>query len=195
MLALLAVIACTGPQQPDAYETMMQQTHQNEILAFQGGESEARSMVGKEYAVPRGAIEAICSEPRPNRGKCDIYSTGERFRVDAVATNDDGIFLRVLPRRGNPGYVDYKPGRLSSYQGAEADALDLDRRYAEIHERCKRPTRIGMRAVQVVNSCWGSPDHINRTETLGHVREQWVYPALGYLYLDDGVVVAMQTRQ
>jgi hypothetical protein len=72
---------------------------------------------------------------------------------------------------------------------------EADRHRAEIAERCKTPTEIGMSESQVYRSCWGRPDHVNRTETVGHVREQWVYKDFGYLYLDDGIVTAKQTRE
>jgi outer membrane murein-binding lipoprotein Lpp len=72
------------------------------------------------------------------------------------------------------------------------EMADLDRRLAAITKRCKTPTRIGMTEGQVEASCWGLPDHVNRTETAHHVSEQWVYPALGYLYFDNGRLEAIQ---
>jgi hypothetical protein len=71
----------------------------------------------------------------------------------------------------------------------------LDEKLAEIDRRCEsRPTRIGMTAAQVVNSCWGEPAHINRTRSAAHSFEQWVYPEVGYLYLDDGILTTIQDR-
>ena len=193
-LALLSLVSCGGSQQqPDASDALRQRVHQNEILAFQGGVREARNMIGKEFALPNDGIESIC--PAPSHDNCKTFGPGGRFRADAVETNDDGIFVHVLRGGGEPGYLDYKPGRLASYEAAERDALNLDQRLAAIDKRCKTPTRIGMRAAEVVRSCWGNPEHVNRTETAGHVREQWVYPGLGYLYLQDGIVVARQTRE
>jgi hypothetical protein len=49
---------------------------------------------------------------------------------------------------------------------------------------------IGMTADEV-RSIWGIPTDVNRTETVNGVSEQWVYTN-GYVYLDNGVVTAIQ---
>ena len=51
--------------------------------------------------------------------------------------------------------------------------------------------RVGMKAEAVYNSRWGEPDSVNTLKVQGRVREQWVY-ARGYLYLENGKVVAIQ---
>lgn len=56
----------------------------------------------------------------------------------------------------------------------------------------KSDPEIGMSASEVKNSTWGNPDDINRTTTAFGVHEQWVYDYRGYIYLDDGVVTAIQ---
>lgn len=50
---------------------------------------------------------------------------------------------------------------------------------------------IGMTEEAVCLS-WGEPDAINTTITAGLTREQWVYGPTSYLYLDNGVVTAIQ---
>ncbi|MCX6054879.1 MAG: hypothetical protein NTZ74_08205 [Chloroflexi bacterium] len=57
----------------------------------------------------------------------------------------------------------------------------------------EKPTpRIGMTADQVRNSSWGSPEDINKTTTASSVSEQWVYPNYRYIYLENGIVTAIQ---
>lgn len=51
---------------------------------------------------------------------------------------------------------------------------------------------IGMTAEEVENSSWGKPNHVNRTTTANNVSEQWVYGSGRYVYLDNGVVTAIQ---
>ena len=51
---------------------------------------------------------------------------------------------------------------------------------------------IGMSELDVKMSSWGEPNEINRTETKYGVREQWVYDNGKYIYLDDGIVTAIQ---
>ena len=54
-----------------------------------------------------------------------------------------------------------------------------------------REVQIGMTDEQVKLS-WGNPGKINRTVTVNHVREQWVYGSSTYLYFDNGVLTSFQ---
>lgn len=51
---------------------------------------------------------------------------------------------------------------------------------------------VGMTAEQVEASTWGKPNDINKTTTQYGVNEQWVYSTDKYIYLEDGVVTAIQ---
>jgi len=51
---------------------------------------------------------------------------------------------------------------------------------------------VGMTAAQV-RSAWGAPTSVNRTSTAGGTDEQWVYGLGWYVYLEDGVVTAIQS--
>ena len=51
---------------------------------------------------------------------------------------------------------------------------------------------IGMTAEEVKNSSWGKPSDINKTTTAYGIHEQWVYSGNRYIYLDDGIVTAIQ---
>lgn len=60
--------------------------------------------------------------------------------------------------------------------------------------RHSRPEpHVGMTAAEVRSSSWGSPSDINRTETAYGVHEQWCYSNNRYIYLDDGIVTAIQS--
>jgi hypothetical protein len=59
----------------------------------------------------------------------------------------------------------------------------------------KPDPQIGMTADEVRNSSWGNPREINRTTTAYGVSEQWVYSDYRYIYLDDGIVTAIQDSQ
>lgn len=55
--------------------------------------------------------------------------------------------------------------------------------------------RIGMTKMEVEQSTWGYPYDINKTTTEYGVNEQWVYKVYNnykYVYLDDGIVTAIQ---
>lgn len=52
--------------------------------------------------------------------------------------------------------------------------------------------KIGMTAEEVRNSSWGLPKSVNKTTTKYGTNEQWVYPNYNYIYLENGVVTAIQ---
>lgn len=56
----------------------------------------------------------------------------------------------------------------------------------------KPAPQIGMTADQIRSSSWGSPEDINKTTTEFGTSEQWVYPDYKYIYLDNGIVTAIQ---
>lgn len=52
--------------------------------------------------------------------------------------------------------------------------------------------RIGMMESEVMNSNWGKPEKINKTTTKYGTSEQWVYDGYKYIYLNNGIVTAIQ---
>ncbi len=60
-----------------------------------------------------------------------------------------------------------------------------------IEDELQEPA-IGMTAEQVEASTWGKPKDINKTTYSWGVKEQWVYSNYRYIYLEDGVVTAIQ---
>jgi hypothetical protein len=54
------------------------------------------------------------------------------------------------------------------------------------------PARLGMSTKEAIHTSWCFPAKKNTTETVGHMREQWVYPDRGYLYFDNGRLTTIQ---
>lgn len=51
---------------------------------------------------------------------------------------------------------------------------------------------IGMSEHEIEDSTWGIPMYKNKTTTASAHREQWVYYGRKYLYIQDGIVTAIQ---
>ncbi|MDQ0193083.1 hypothetical protein [Paenibacillus wynnii] len=51
---------------------------------------------------------------------------------------------------------------------------------------------VGMSEDELLNTLWGKPKDINKTTTKYGVSEQWVYGSNKFVYLDDGIVTAIQ---
>jgi hypothetical protein len=79
----------------------------------------------------------------------------------------------------------------------EARMMPLERAKAEVREderRCAAGLpQIGMTEAQAVNA-WCHPDHVNTSFTAHGTDEQWVYPDRGYLYFENGRLVAIQRQ-
>ena len=56
----------------------------------------------------------------------------------------------------------------------------------------KSSPRIGMTAEELRESTWGEPQDINKTTTAHGISEQWCYSEERYVYLEDGIVTAIQ---
>ncbi len=51
---------------------------------------------------------------------------------------------------------------------------------------------LGMTTEELRNSSWGDPEDINSTTTIYGVSEQWCYSGYRYVYLENGIVTAIQ---
>jgi hypothetical protein len=88
--------------------------------------------------------------------------------------------------------------RLARFR-AESDAR-LKKSLAEINANSERERKcaagkpvIGMSKTEALK-VWCEPSNVNTTETAGGTREQWVFKDRGYLYFENGVLVAIQRR-
>lgn len=104
-------------------------------------------------------------------GKTDFdFNLSRRYGTAAISWNGDN---RKVYDSGNPN---------ASEQNPPASHTPDD-------------PYIGMTSEQVLESTWGEPTEINKRTTQYGVSEQWVYRTdskTKYIYLDDGVVTAIQ---
>lgn len=190
-LTVLATGVSACSRTPGPEDEWLRVQRAQDLKVSTEAEAEVASMIGKQYAVE--GFREIC--PIPDGGKCRLLVQGQQFRVLGVDHNAHGDpFIRVVPDKGDAGFVAYNAADIGQYESAQKRSEELKRTLAGIQERCKTPTRIGMNEDQVVNSCWGPPQTVNTTRTGRHVHEQWVYPRDQYLYFDDGILRTMQTH-
>jgi len=98
---------------------------------------------------------------------------------DLVLVSDDEL---RFPNWDGSSNVFYRAGSGLGSGTAGSKYIELD----------KQAPYIGMTASQVEDSTWGKPNDINKTTTQFGVNEQWVYSNDKYIYLEDGVVTAIQ---
>lgn len=104
----------------------------------------------------------------------------------------------VVSRNNIPefSYSINESGQLVSKEIDSDDTLIYEkisdiRTLPELKERVK--PRVGMTELEVYQSTWGSPKKRNKTTTIAGEHEQWVYDE-GYIYLENGIVTAIQER-
>jgi hypothetical protein len=73
------------------------------------------------------------------------------------------------------------------------EAKAIERRM--LAERRREGVSIGMTQERVLQSSWGRPEHINRSDYSFGTKEQWVYGNGHYLYFENGVLTSIQTRR
>ena len=112
-------------------------------------------------------------------------------RVDRVGS---GVRIKL-------GYAvrfsDGRQGYISPEAAIFAESENEHQARVDAQKECERRgwVRIGMTKEQVYASCLGEPQAINTTTTLGGTREQLIYRNGVYVYLDAGIVTAIQESQ
>lgn len=102
----------------------------------------------------------------------------------ALINTDDGSEQGI-----NATYLDLNQNYLY-VKTNEANIENMEDQY-QVQINRVEPS-IGMTADEVKESTWGEPIKINKTTTEYGVDEQWVYNDYKYIYLEDGIVTAIQ---
>jgi hypothetical protein len=143
--------------------------------------------------VTEKGVEA-CSQPG-GQGECSIIKNVRLTLVGFQNIGGVSFSKEALPDGGN---VWVKTQNMISLHTDETLAREQAEKQKALAEKqdCDRRggVKIGMSDAQVLKSCWGKPKSVNETITAHGAHQQWVYGG-GYLYLDDGVVTSIQTRQ
>ncbi|QAA34088.1 ankyrin repeat domain-containing protein [Clostridium manihotivorum] len=115
-----------------------------------------------------------------------------------VAQNKDEDMFNFLVSKGANQNIKDKEGITALEIKKQTEQMDA-RAKSRATEEAKNPPpkileepRIGMSAEEVEKSSWGKPKSVNRTTTKLGTKEQWVYSGDCYIYLENGIVTAIQ---
>ncbi|MFA7556414.1 MAG: hypothetical protein WCZ20_01270 [Hydrogenophaga sp.] len=98
--------------------------------------------------------------------------------------------LQALNAKPDPALVRQRARLVAEIEKAAAAA-----RKAALAEKKKKGVSPGMTGQDVIESSWGRPERINRTDYPGGYREQWVYGGGNYLYFQNGILASIQTSR
>lgn len=142
-----------------------------------------------EKPLPTPPVAATKPAPAPGDGakyaRCAGSTEMEKCRalVDAVAAETPET------RRARAEKLDKE--RLAAAQAVVKSPITYQ---AGAQSAVRAEPAIGMTEYEATSSTWGQPESRNRTETRHGIREQWVYGAGQYLYLENGRVTAISSR-
>ncbi len=142
------------------------------------------SYIGKR----QWTIATICSQPTLIGCTTGGSVVNGYFTIRDVVAQEGQIYFAVTLDDGRQGYISFDFSK--GFQDDEPSVAL--KKHAEDCKRLGVP-RIGMSAKQVEATCWGKPDHVNRSETAGAITDQYVYGDSRYVYLRNGVVTSIQT--
>jgi hypothetical protein len=142
------------------------------------------------------------------------YNSNQDYQVIqhyvAALLNDDGNVTydghsTILSLADIPDdYSGYMSDEIHAYMDKYSDLIKERKQYVNNVNEIKKEIaetktnlsplspQIGMTADQVLETIWGKPKDINKTTTANGVNEQWVYGNGKYVYLEDGIVTAIQ---
>jgi hypothetical protein len=152
----------------------------------------ASANVGRTFWVEGPTIldsVRVCTQSVRPADRC-TDEHGKLIVLDAVDGKVPAPFYYVATEGGSKGYVE------ASELEKHGTMVDPAITAANSEADCKRrgDPRPGMSAAQVISTCWGKPQSVNRTQTGNHIHDQFVYTSHdAYLYFDDGILTSIQT--
>jgi len=82
--------------------------------------------------------------------------------------------------------------RFTELINEEKESYKAQKEKSDVEKYRDKPPVIGETKEQLKTSSWGLPNDINKTTTGDNISEQWVYGDEKYVYLDNGIVTAIQ---
>lgn len=141
-----------------------------------------------------GRFLKLCQDTNRNAPKesCASIDAGTSYTVDGVVGWPEPYF-RVTTSDGRTGFIDTMQ-RYSVSEDPKVTEARIAKKKADDTAECNRrgAPRIGMTVAQATATCWGKPDHVNRTSVASGTHDQFVYGSRAYLYFDNGVLTSIQ---
>jgi hypothetical protein len=183
IIAVLVLLAsCAHSSQPRSVDPSMQARL-----------DDAKSLIGKQIWIrgfTRWVLDPffVCDTPTPE-GHCDLKAIGPVYVKDVIPSIN-AIYLVATDTQGKTTYLrSYSSTPLEDVRFEDPTVVA-----ARAKQICakKGGVHIGMTEKAVLASCWGKPEKRNVTITAHGEHDQWVYGNGSYVYLEDGIVTAIQ---
>jgi hypothetical protein len=148
-----------------------------------------RTNVGKALWIT-GALR-VCQTPQREGSDCEDLPTGQKILITNVVAGTAPAAKGVpIEKYYQISYGDQRSGfSLTS----AIQAMTTNRDPQIVASECQKSglPRVGMTVEQVVATCWGRPNKVNRTQVGGVINDEFVY-ANASVYLRDGVVTSIR---
>lgn len=123
----------------------------------------------------------------------DAPAAVEKARAEMAAGRANAALDLLTPCIAHPPDDAAREFQFTVFQAARAE--DERAQKAELAQRKKAGVSVGMTTERVLQSNWGKPQRVNRTDSAGGSSEQWVYGGGNYLYFRNGVLQSISTAR
>jgi hypothetical protein len=149
------------------------------------------NFIGNEYWV--SDVLQVCNEPTTHDCLQSLHP-GAHFKVDGLVPNHSEVagksidqpYFHIVLDDGRSGFTDATmlPDSITAVDPALAVAA------------CKKKgdPKLGMKAAQVVATCWGPPRSVNTKIRSTGKFEQYVYGSNKFVYLHNGIVTSISIK-
>ncbi len=147
----------------------------------------ARGLIGASIKLATHDMATLCPTIE-SEFDCRHFFT-KRITVDAAALSTYGTAYIHAYTSDIEGQL-FHADNVTGYMSASAfEVLQWDSKYCGEYS-----PKLGMSEREVLHSSWCVPKATNTMEIRGRTTKQLVYPDLGYLYLDNGVLTGIQRK-
>jgi len=183
--ATRALISSTGDVDEDVRTLYLYYIHK-EAMDYLGDAENAAREKGKDYETYKEDVKKIGGTSQFSTYQALVQKEAERDVLAGISPDYQG-FLSDEINAYCLAYFGSKEEWKKQYEaftGSESQLADAPMQ--------KEKPEIGMTANEVMLTTWGAPETVNKTEIEQGTHEQWVYSGNRYVYLDNGIVTAIQ---
>lgn len=180
-----AVKCVVGTVDEDVKALYLYYIHKNAMEEINDAKRVAQEQ-GKDYEAYKESVRKINGLSPYSTYQSLMNSEAERDVIAGISPDYSGFLSDEIVKY----CLDYF-GSKEEWQNKHDAYIEQEAKLLDAPVQKEKP-EIGMTELEVMQTTWGAPEKKNTTTTSGGTSEQWVYRNNRYVYLDNGIVTAIQ---
>lgn len=180
------VRSTTGAVDEDVKTLYLYYIHKNAMEEIDDAKRVAQEQ-GKDYEAYKESVRKINGLSPYSTYQSLMNSEAERDVIAGISPDYSGFLSDEIVKY----CLDYF-GSKEEWQNKHDAYIEQEAKLLDAFVVQKKKPEIGMTELEVIQTTWGAPEKKNTTTTSGGTSEQWVYSNNRYVYLDNGIVTAIQ---